>query len=127
MKFILLVCSTILINIQVSAQNYNWSSWKTTSCYQGIDFAVKRGPYNQYAQKYTWYIMFRNRYNGDVYFSFTAKEPNIRTADTNFRINLGSQEESQEYQFLINDPNDIGVFVQKVRFNQDTGNYANCQ
>jgi hypothetical protein len=46
--------------------NGEWSNWRSSNCYQGLDFSVKKGDYNEYAHKYMWYIRFRNRYNETI-------------------------------------------------------------
>jgi hypothetical protein len=117
----LLIVLLIVTGISVAFKSpwqTSYGPWRTTSCYKGIDFCVKKGAYNEYAKKYEWWVKFRNRYHSTATFSFIAKESSITTAKTNERISIPSGEEASSW-FLLAETNSINVFVDKMRFGDD--------
>jgi hypothetical protein len=119
--------------MQVQAQSQNWSEWQSIRCHQGLDYSVTKDRslgddgYNQYSKKYKWLVRFRNRYQENISFNYVLKESNIFQAEGNSRITIGAGSETDETGFfLVADENTVNVFVDRVRFGDDTGPYAAC-
>jgi hypothetical protein len=104
-----------------------FGAWKTTSCFKGLDFCVRRSSYNEYANKYEWHVKFRNRYVQNITFNCVATASNVSTARTTDRITVRPGQESMVW-FLIPDANSVNVFVDAARFGSDEWgtDYANC-
>ena len=47
-----------------------WSEWKTSNCYQGIDFRVKKGEYVESAKAFKWIMQIKNKYEESISVSF---------------------------------------------------------
>jgi hypothetical protein len=106
----------------------DYGPWKTTSCFKGLDYCVKRASYNEYSKKYEWWVKFRNRYNEKVTFNCVLKESNVYSANGNNRLDVEANSEGGEMWFLVADANAVKVFIDKLRFgNEDWGTkYASC-
>ncbi|UAY52639.1 hypothetical protein [Ferruginibacter albus] len=112
--------------ITAKAQS-EYGQWRTTSCFKGIDFCVKKASYNESARKYEWWVKFRNRYTQTISFDFTAKESYVTSANTTDRVTIKPGDEGGSW-FLVADANSVKVFVDHLRFgNDDWGTaYAPC-
>lgn len=121
--YVFIACISVFGNIICFGQTYG--TWKTITCYQGLDFCVKKESYNEYAKKYMWWVKFRNRYQEDISFSFVSKERSYETAKTTDRITLAPGQEKESW-FLVAEDTEVRVFVDNVRFGVDAGPYASC-
>lgn len=111
-----------------ASNNTDWSPWQTSSCYEGLDFSVKRDAYNEYAKKYKWLIKFRNTYDEDISFSFVLKERTVNSANGTHRANVKANSEGSGTWFLLEDANSVNAFMDKLRFGSDDWGtaYAPC-
>jgi hypothetical protein len=129
MKTLIIIISVVMTFTLTSlkpSDNSDYGAWKSTSCFSGLDFCVKKGEYNEYAKKYHWDIKFRNRYNQSISFSYTAKNSRTSSATTNERMTIQPGGEGKAW-FLVDDQSSINVFVDKLRFGKDWGSdYAPC-
>ena len=73
----------------VNAQSWSdWSSWKTTSCFKGVDF--KLNPRRQVVEiisKMT--VEFRNRYYEDVHLNYDAEGGSYTTKNNRLSVRAG--------------------------------------
>ena len=106
----------------------DYGSWRTTSCFKGLDYCVKRGSYNEYSKNYEWWVKFRNRYTQNVAFNCILKESRVSSAKTTDRVNVSANSEGGSSWFLVADANSVNVFIDELRFgNDDWGTkYAPC-
>lgn len=130
MKKITAILSLTIITLMISSfkspMQSSYGPWKTTSCFKGLDYCVKRASYNEYNGKYEWLVKFRNRYQEKVNFSFTAKESSVSSARTSNRISIRSGGEDGTW-FYLAEANSINVFVDQMRFGEDDfSKYASC-
>jgi hypothetical protein len=111
-----------------STINSEWGEWKTTSCFRGLDFCVRKASYNEYAKKYEWWVKFRNRYHENVSFNCVLKESHVNTAKGTDRVTVKSGSEGGNTWFLVADGNAVNLFIGELRFgNDDWGTpHANC-
>jgi hypothetical protein len=114
--------------IEISSNQSDYGPWRTTSCYRGLDYCVKRASYNESARKYEWWVKFRNRYQEDISFNYVLKESNVNGAAGTDRGTVKKGSISSGSWFLVADPNSVSVFIDKVRFGEDnwSDKYANC-
>jgi hypothetical protein len=109
-----------------------WGNWKTTDCFRGLDFRVKKKTSN-YSKRTEWLVQFKNRYNNKINFSYEivpySKRSEIRNSErtTNrIDINANTTERSSHYQYLY-ESNMVYIHVNKVRFGRDGSQaYSNC-
>lgn len=109
-------------------EDEEWGEWQTTSCFRGIDFSVKKGPYNQYAEKYYWYIQFRNRYNQPVSFNYSML-PQGFDCDMDARKHISSNQDSDVVGDLLDEDGQVRVCIGDFRFKDvrnDFGPYEAC-
>lgn len=123
----------VKLELALSVNQSGWGSWKTTDCFRGLDFRVKRGNYNQYAKKYKWFVQFKNRYDEKIYFNFAMVEYRNRSiiknsGDTKYRGNATANGGIKESYFLVDDDSSVYVYVNKVRLGEkDWGkDYYDC-
>lgn len=119
--------NSFLIEIPIEAEAGQWGTWKTTSCYGGIDFRVEhRG--ETYSGKHKWGVQFKNRYREKIHFNFEVYDSAPSNPRTTNRTDLDSSEESSGYRdFYMNNGNSIYVYVDKVRFGRDgLQDYYSC-
>jgi hypothetical protein len=103
-----------------------WGPWSPDDCFDGIDFRVKKGDYNSYANKWYWYVQFRNRYNKQVYFSYAVDEPGTRPKPDH-RKSMDAENESDSAGFLLYSGGQIHVRIGYIRFgSDDSGSYVTC-
>lgn len=117
----------LLIEIPIEAETGQWGTWKTTSCYGGIDFRVEyRG--ENYSGSHKWGVQFKNRYREKIHFNFEVYDNAPSNPRTTNRTDLDSSEESSGYRdFYMNNGNSIYVYVDKVRFGRDgLQDYYSC-
>lgn len=113
-----------LARAEASAQE-GYGPWRTTHCYQGIDFRVKIEP-RPVNGKYKWIVDFRNRYQEEVAFSATATESYIASAKTDMRFIIGPGKTDGTYWFLA-ETKEINVYVDKlVNHTTKAGEYVPC-
>jgi hypothetical protein len=124
-----------VVKLDVSEESIDqngWGSWKTTDCFRGLDFRVKRKK-SSYSSKTEWLVQFRNRYNNKIYFNFeivpySQRSAIIRSQRTTNRtdLNANTTERRTHYRYL-EESNTVYVHVNKVRFNKDgSQSYSNC-
>lgn len=107
-------------------QANNYGPWNTVHCFDGLDYAVKRNAYNEFAKKYEWRVKFRNRYNVKIHFGVAVKESNVTSANSTDRFDLAPGAETSQW-FLVADGNSVRVFIDRFRFgDNDAGPYASC-
>jgi hypothetical protein len=100
----------------------DFGPWKTSSCYRGIDYCVKRDSYNEYAKKYKWIIKFRNRYTKQISFNCFAVPSNVTTGNGVNGLRIDSDKEGEDW-FLVADANAIRVIIDNVRLDNE---YLKC-
>ena len=111
---------------KLTPQQNSFGPWKTSTCFKGLDFCVKKGSYHQPSGTYMWTVKFRNRYNVKIHFNCVLAASNATSANTRERDEISPNEEF-ENDFFVADANNVRVFVDKMRFgNEDYGEYANC-
>lgn len=123
-----------LANELHDADQPEWSNWtRLDDCFQGIDFRVQKGAYNEYAKKYNWRVQFRNRYQQKVYFSYEvvpySERNQIRQSGktTNRTSVEANATQSGAHWGLIAESSRLYVLVNSVRFGQDgLQPYAKC-
>ncbi|RZL47931.1 MAG: hypothetical protein EOP00_10570 [Pedobacter sp.] len=118
----------ILLSTTSASAQSEYGPWRTTSCFKGLDYCVKRGPYNESARKYEWWVKFRNRYSENVAFNCVLKESYVGSAKGTDRVNVRANSEGGSSWFLLGEANSVNVFIGELRFgNDDWGTkYANC-
>lgn len=114
--FLLIIITTIFSSYKPVQSGYG--QWQTSSCYRGIDYAIKRGSYNEYSKGYEWWVKFRNRYDVNVSFSYVLKESSVTSARTNQRTTLRANSEGSGSWFLISDTS-VKLFIDDLRFGKD--------
>ena len=109
----------------VNAQSWtNWSDWKTTSCFKGVDFRVKSKKTS--TGKYEMYVEFKNRYYKDVHFNYEAKGGDYTTKNNRVTVKAGEPRKSLTGASFTSDYFD--VYLDKLRFERDGHeDYANCE
>lgn len=111
----------------ISSNNADWGPWRTSSCFKGLDYSLKKNKYNEYAKKHNWTIKFRNRYNEKVSFSYVLKESNVSSAEGSHRTTVLANSEGPGTFFLLADANSVKTFIDKLRFGNDWGSdYVQC-
>lgn len=105
-----------------------WSTWRETSCYKGLDFRVKNRGKNYNGTKFNWGVQFRNRYQDRIYFSYEVYDDIPSNPRTTNRTDIRSGEMTDGYRdFYMQNGNSIYVFVDKVRFERDgLQDYYDC-
>lgn len=132
MKKIISILTVAILTLMISSFKSpfqpSYGPWRTTSCFKGIDFCVKRASYNESVRKYEWWVKFRNRYQEDVAFNCALKESNIFSAKGTERITVRASSESGGTWFLIADANSVNVFIDALRFGDDVWGtpYVKC-
>jgi hypothetical protein len=125
--FSLIVLTLIISSFKAPLQS-SYGPWRTTSCFRGLDYCVKRASYNEYAKKYEWRVKFRNRYNENVSFNCVLKESSVSSAKGTERVTVKANSEGGSSWFLVADANSVNVFIGELRFGQDDWGtkYAPC-
>jgi hypothetical protein len=118
------------INKQTSSDNKiaagDWGEWVNDDCFEGIDYRAKRGDFNSYANKWNWYVQFRNRYNQRLNFNYAIGEPGTRP-DPDHRTYISSNGTSDSKIALLISSSSCRVRVGYVRFGyDDSGSYEKC-
>ena len=115
-----------------STQN-GWSNWFQTDCLKGLDVRVKRGSYNEYANKYRWQVEFRNRYRENIHFSsvgvkYIDKNAIRSSGKTQERLHAKGNGGTVTTWYLIDEPSNIYVYVNKIRIspNDWSADFYNC-
>lgn len=109
-----------------------WGSWTTTDCFKGLDFRVKRSSQNSYSKKYEWLVQFRNRYYEKVTFNYKmvpyAEKSEIRrTGKTLNRVDVAANSTMSGSKWAyLDESSKVYVYVNKLRFGKDYGDYAEC-
>ena len=127
--------SDSVLKLELTEENVDqngWGTWKTTDCFRGLDFRVKRKK-SSYSTKTEWLVQFRNRYNNKIYFNFEIVPYSQRSAirrsqrTTNRTdLNANTTERNSHYRYL-EESNLVYVHVNRVRFNKDGSQpYSNC-
>jgi hypothetical protein len=106
---------------------HEFGAWRTTSCFRGLDYCVKRTEYNEYSRKYEWHVKFKNRYVENITINCVLAASDVSAATTTDRVTVRAGEETTLW-FLVPDANSVNVFIDKARFgNDDWGTpYAKC-
>ena len=106
-----------------------WGPWKTTSCYKGLDFRVRRTQEDSFnGPKYEWEAQFRNRYEDQISFNFKITEPGDES-ETGDRQSISANGSSNgEDWALTTNAYRCEVLVDKVRFGDDDASkpYIEC-
>lgn len=118
--FSLKVNSSVLKPINKKLDRYTWGQWKTTSCYKGINYRIKRD--DHYEGK--WFIEFSNRYVSEV-----SMDVEVVNAGSPVRIHIPSGDTRKEYFYLKDKrANEINFYINKLKFDDRSwgGPYAEC-
>ena len=130
------ICSTVCITgigslsfgstpTLVTTQS-DWGEWTTSDCLKEIDYRVKKGDFNSYANKWYWYLQFRNRYENQVHFSYSISEPGTQT-EPDHRDQIDAGETSDTKGFLLTSGSRCHVRTGNLRFgDNDYGPYEPC-
>ena len=125
LRFFCCVGITIMLSSYTPPQQSDYGQWRTSSCYKGIDYAVKRGDYNQYAKKYQWFVKLRNRYKQEISIGYNVVESSVNSATEKYRTYIGSGAVN-EIMVLLADANSVKVLVAKLYFTSDQTKEIPC-
>lgn len=117
---ICIVTTISLLNVSFSNPTDEWGDWSVVSYnYEGIEARVKKGDFNSYANKYYWYIQFRNRYTNRAQFNYDFKARSERDdCNPNKRKDLESGETSDVTGSLISDDYKVHVCIGDVEIGE---------
>jgi len=106
-----------------------WGLWKTTGCYRGLDFRVRRTQEDSFnGEKYEWEVQFRNRYADVINFNFKITYPGD-DSEPGGRMSLDANNTSNGEDWgLVEASERCQISVAKVRFGEDDGAkpYVEC-
>ena len=93
----------------------DWGAWRTTSCYNGIDFRVRKE-----ATTNIWWVQLRNRYNKKIGIDVGAAVPggNCKTSDR-LTINIGA---TSETWYSFENVSSIEVCVSNLKWDDEWSN-----
>jgi hypothetical protein len=106
---------TIFIGFSSASFAGDWGRWKTVNKYDGLDFRVRCGDYNDYAQKYHWSYEFRNRYRKEVSVYYTVYDKRGNENKGGMTIRPGGTQASWGL-FGINCSRTLWMGTRKVEF-----------
>lgn len=118
-NFILLLGLVSFINLHAQSE---WSSWKESKCFKGIDFRTKNTGYNEYAKQYSWSVQFRNRYYKKLSLSTNlfATQQEARNGKTTDRVsNIRNNEQKAVIWLLVDSKDRAFVKIDGVRLGED--------
>lgn len=97
-----------------------WGMWRTTSCYRGLDFRVRRSQEDSFnGPKYEWEVQFRNRYEDVVNFSFKITYPGDESETIDRQsVSANSMSNGEDWALTTNGET-CEVLIDKVRFGDD--------
>lgn len=132
---ILLTTSLPSVSIGNPVSFTAWGPWRSISCFPQIKYRVK---YNETATdrgKREYKVQFHNTFNENIYFSYAMVPYSERSAiessgNTTNRTDLNAGEMSGDgvsaHWTYLATSGEIYVHVNKLRFSNDAGEYAQC-
>ena len=126
MKLKLLIIIFTFLTFPCNSQE-NWSSWRSIDCGNFLQLKYRKGDYNKYANKWKWYVKFKNTSGKKIHFSIGGgryrDKGNIKITD---RLHAEPFGETGSW-FLIADQNAVWFPVDNIRLgDSDSGNYVDC-
>lgn len=116
----IIILTAVISSFTSSSQSQSgFGPWRTTTCFKGLDYSVKRASYNESAKKYEWWVRFRNRYKVNASFDCVLKESTVISAKCTDRVTVRANSEGGGIWFLVADANAVKVFVDALRFGKD--------
>ena len=118
---------TLVLFVSVASLNAqswtDWGSWKSVSCFKGIDFRVKSKK-TSYG-KYEMYIEFKNRYRKDIHFTYEIKGGAYKNRNNRTTVRAGDVKKIWGGASYTSDY--FNVYLDRLRFGRDgLQPYANC-
>jgi hypothetical protein len=115
--FLPICCVLLLGNTSFKNTNHNWSDWKTSTCYRGIDFRVSRGDHNEEKNLWLWEYEFRNRYNENVTFEASIKPSYDLDCHTNLLIQIDANGIEGNMADWLAESNHVNICVNQLKVN----------
>lgn len=117
----------LLLGFILPLQSQSWSSWKTSSCFKGLDYRTKKTDYYESSGKHRWRVQFKSRYKEKIHFSYDIYSSSSDQSNGSFgrtSINPGGTDSDSRN---LKNGDSIYVSVSRVRFGKDYGSdYAEC-
>ena len=102
-----------------------WSEWNTSSCYQGIDYRVKKGDYNEFTKGYKWIMQVKNRYKEAASISFNLSSANKQGSFTRQNAISGGTTQSWFLIKGIENASELIVGIKAVKF-KNSNDFYDC-
>lgn len=93
-KIFLLTILLFQLTFVFGQKTTKWSEWKTSNCFKGLQFSVKResNEPDKQTNSYWWNIRFKNNYNRKVGFSCTLTIDGEKVINGRWDLSAGSEQ-----------------------------------
>ncbi len=116
--------------LSVPTLENEFSYFRTSGCFQGLEYRIKRGAFNKEIMQYVYTIEFQNNYDEAIWFSYSigreGSQPQQKGDFIKSRVTVKSHARNISTFTLTGIESALEMHIHLARVDYDGGNFIRC-